>query len=190
MAEIIDIVDENGIPTGETVVREVAHEQGIRHRTSHVWLLRHREGTLQVLLQKRSPDKDSFPNQWDISSAGHIPAGDDWKESAIRELSEELGLTVDENNLIDAGLYRISADDVFHGKSFHDRQVSRIFLLFSDLDESAFKIQKEELSEIRWFDLDAVIADVRIGKSGECLEADELEIVRERANLYYGNNLV
>ena len=39
MAEIIDIVDENGIPTGETVAREVAHEQGIRHRTSHVWLM-------------------------------------------------------------------------------------------------------------------------------------------------------
>ena len=184
MAEVLDIVDENGIPTGETVAREVAHSQGIRHRTSHVWLLRRHEGILQVLLQKRSPDKDSFPNQWDISSAGHIPAGDDWKESAIRELSEELGLTVDEDDLIDAGLYRISADDVFHGKPFCDRQVSRIFLQFCDLEENAFKIQKEELSEVRWFDLDAVIADVRAGQMGECLEADELEIVRDRAKLY------
>jgi isopentenyldiphosphate isomerase len=29
---------------------------------------------LQVLLQKRSPDKDSYPGCLDISCAGHIPA--------------------------------------------------------------------------------------------------------------------
>ena len=34
MAEYLDIVDENGIPTGETVERETAHAKGIRHRTA------------------------------------------------------------------------------------------------------------------------------------------------------------
>ena len=34
--EILDIVDENGNPTGETVERTVAHKTGVRHRTSHV----------------------------------------------------------------------------------------------------------------------------------------------------------
>lgn len=33
MAEYLDIVDENGIPTGETVERETAHAKGFRHRT-------------------------------------------------------------------------------------------------------------------------------------------------------------
>lgn len=37
--ELLDIVDENGCPTGETVERETAHRKGIRHRTSHVWLV-------------------------------------------------------------------------------------------------------------------------------------------------------
>ena len=40
--ELLDVVDENGIPTGETVERSIAHAKGIRHRTSHVWLLRRR----------------------------------------------------------------------------------------------------------------------------------------------------
>ena len=40
MAEILDIVDEQGRPTGQTVPRAVAHAEGIRHRTSHVWILR------------------------------------------------------------------------------------------------------------------------------------------------------
>ena len=32
MAEYLDIVDENGIPTGETVERETTHAKGFRHR--------------------------------------------------------------------------------------------------------------------------------------------------------------
>ena len=83
--EIFDIVDENGVPTGETVCRNDAHTKGIWHRTSHVWILRKHDDIVQVLLQKRCESKDSFPGCYDISSAGHIPAGCGHEESAIRE---------------------------------------------------------------------------------------------------------
>jgi len=91
--ELLDIVDEDGLPTGETVERELAHRNGIRHRTSHVWILRKQNNTIQVLLQKRSKNKDSYPGCYDISSAGHIPCGEDYINSALRELQEELGIT-------------------------------------------------------------------------------------------------
>ena len=55
--ELLDIVDEKGNPTGETVPREVAHREGIRHRTAHVWIFRRRGGVVQILLQKRSDNK-------------------------------------------------------------------------------------------------------------------------------------
>ena len=32
--EILDVVDETGAPTGETVERTEAHREGVRHRTS------------------------------------------------------------------------------------------------------------------------------------------------------------
>ena len=51
--EYLDIVDENGVPTGKTAERTAAHKQGLRHRTSHVWILRERAGKVEVLLQKR-----------------------------------------------------------------------------------------------------------------------------------------
>ncbi|WP_331496835.1 hypothetical protein [Roseburia hominis] len=73
--ELLDIVDEKGNPTGETVPREVAHREGIRHRTAHVWIFRRRGGVVQILLQKRSDNKDSDPGCYDISSAGHILRG-------------------------------------------------------------------------------------------------------------------
>ena len=52
--ELLDLVDENGVPTGEVKERELVHRDGDRHRTSHVWLFRQRNGRWQVLLQKRS----------------------------------------------------------------------------------------------------------------------------------------
>ena len=59
--EYFDVCNEQGEPTGETVSREIAHRDGILHRTSHVWILREKAGKKQVLLQKRSKQKDSYP---------------------------------------------------------------------------------------------------------------------------------
>ena len=89
--EWLDVVDKNGEPTGEVVERSKAHREGIWHRTSHVWLVRKKNGRIEVLVQKRSADKDAYPGCYDTSSAGHIPVGCSYEESAIRELKEELG---------------------------------------------------------------------------------------------------
>ena len=37
--EFFDIVDEKGIPTGETIERIQAHKKGVRHRTAHIWIV-------------------------------------------------------------------------------------------------------------------------------------------------------
>ena len=65
--EFFDICDERGLPTGEVVERSVAHSKGILHRTAHVWIIKKVDGRWQVLLQKRSKDKDSYPGQFDTS---------------------------------------------------------------------------------------------------------------------------
>ena len=59
--EYLDIVDEEGNPTGKTVDRELAHKDGILHRTAHVWVVRKSTDGYEILLQKRSMEKDSFP---------------------------------------------------------------------------------------------------------------------------------
>ena len=52
--EYLDIVDENGQPTGEIVSRDAAHREGVRHRTAHVWVVRKTDTGYDILLQKRS----------------------------------------------------------------------------------------------------------------------------------------
>ncbi len=176
--EILDIVDTHGIPTGETVDREIAHAKGIRHRTSHVWLARKKNGNVQILLQKRSANKDSHPSCYDISSAGHIPAGVDFIPSAVREMQEELGVTIAPEQLIFCGQRVFQADCIFHGKPFRDNQVSNIYLVWMDLDENAFTIQTSELSEVRWMDFETCCQAVRDNTIPHCIYLEELEILR------------
>jgi|AntRauTorckE6833_2_1112554.scaffolds.fasta_scaffold13652_3 isopentenyldiphosphate isomerase len=49
----------------------------------------------ELALQLRAADDDSFPSHWDISAGGGIDEGEDNKESAERELQEELGVVGD-----------------------------------------------------------------------------------------------
>lgn len=176
--EILDVVNENGIPTGKTVERNYAHKHGILHRTSHVWILRVKNNRLQVLLQQRSFNKDSFPGMYDISSAGHIPAGADFKESAIRELEEELGVKADESDLIECGTRRFEFEREFKGNYFHDNQVSKIFYLYLDQDE--FKIQKSELEGTLWIDFETCLKKVKENSFPHCIVPSELKMVLDK----------
>ena len=176
--EILDIVDEEGKPTGKVIEREEAHRKGILHRTSHVWLLRKKNDKVQILLQKRSHNKDSYPDCYDISSAGHIPAGVDFIPSALRELKEELGCNVDEDDLIYCGTRRLHFEEVFHGQPFLDNQVSNVYVLWLDREEKDFILQKEEVSEVKWFDFDDCFNKVKNDLIKHCIYLEELEIVK------------
>lgn len=178
--EILDIVDENGVPTGEQVNREKAHELGIRHRTSHVWLVRKKSGRTQILLQKRSESKDSYPGCYDISSAGHIPAGVDFIPSALRELKEELGCEVMPEQLIYCGQRCFEFQQIFHGKPFHDNQVSNVYALWIDLEPEAFTLQTEEVSEVKWFDFEDCVRKVEQNLIPHCIFQEELEMVGKK----------
>ena len=179
MKEFLDIVDENGQPTGEIIDRETAHAKGILHRTSHVWLARRKNGNIQILLQKRAKHKSSFPGCYDISSAGHIPAGDSYEISALRELEEELGVQAEEKDLIYCGDRKVVWDDVFFGKPFHDRQISRVFLLWLDRDESEFTLQEAEVDGVLWVDFDQCYAGVQNDQFENCIVLEELEILQK-----------
>lgn len=178
--ELLDIVDENGIPTGEIVERAFAHKNGIRHRTAHVWILRKRGTGVEVLLQKRSAIKDSFPGCYDISSAGHIPAGVDFIPSAIRELKEELGLEAAPEELIYRGQRSIYYEREFRGETFVDNQVFNVYCLWRDIEPEDCMLQEEEVEEVRWMNLEECKKRVAEGSLPNCMILEELEMLVEK----------
>ena len=177
MSEIFDIVDEKGIPTGKTIDRETAHKEGILHRTAHLWLMRKRETGVEILVQKRSRNKDSYPGCYDISSAGHIPAGVNFKPSAIRELREELGLDAMEEELLYCGTRRIRGEKEFHGKIFRDNQVSNVYCIWRDVEPATLTLQEEEVEEVKWISLAMCKKHVEEGNPEYCIKLEELNML-------------
>ena len=177
--EIFDICDENGIPTGKTVERNVAHREGILHRTAHTWLVRETDGRMQILLQQRSFQKDSFPGMFDTSSAGHIRAGDEPLGSAVRELKEELGIKAEPSQFTFVDTFRIQYQKEFHGSLFKDNEVAFLFVLDTAVRIEDIKVQKEEVEGVRWFDFDEVYNECKIGiRDRFCVPLEGLEVLK------------
>lgn len=175
------MVDEDGEPVGTVVERAEAHARGVLHRTSHVWVLRRRGGAVEVLLQLRAAAKESYPERYDVSSAGHIPAGAGYVDSALRELREELGLEAAPAEIVPCGVRRIRRRERFGGREFVDNQVSRIFLLWRDVAETEVRFQQSEIDGVRWMPLDECIEAVRGGAIPSCIDLEELAMVEAAA---------
>ena len=85
--------------------------------------------------RKRSACKDSNPGCWDISSAGHVEAGNDYLPAALRELSEEIGIRARAEELHFVGMRRARFEDVFYGRPFRDNELSAIYIYREPVDE-------------------------------------------------------
>jgi len=178
--ELFDICDENGDPTGQARERGLVHHYGTPHRTAHVWIGRKNpDGSADILLQKRSENKDSFPGCYDISSAGHIPAGCDWVESALRELEEELGIRAYPEELEYIGESRSVKDTEFRGKPFRDHEISRVYLYRRPINEKELRLQKEEVEAVRWISLADCIQAVEQNTIPNCINLQELWLLKQ-----------
>lgn len=144
MSEVpIQIVDENDKPLRGATKRE-AQEKGLWHRIVKI-LLRDQDGN--VLLQHRGEAVLS-PGKWDFSTAGHVDQGEDYLDAALRELAEEIGV-------VDITLHKI--DSSKYEKTDEDGLIFRRFAVtyVGQIDHNyAFKLDPEEVAEIKWFTFD------------------------------------
>ncbi len=180
--EYLEIFDENGNPTGKSVSRSKAHSEGVLHGASHTYIYRIVNGNVQMLLQRRSFNKDSFPGQLDISSAGHVEAGMDFRTTAVKELQEELGITVSPEELEEAFFQRYSSVDEFRGETFNNQEVNMIYLLERDLNIGDLTPQPEEVEEFIWMDLNEIQKRMQAKDKEFCLIEKEFDQVVDKIN--------
>ncbi|MDQ6852716.1 MAG: NUDIX domain-containing protein [Actinomycetota bacterium] len=87
--EVVDVVDEDDRVIGRAI-REEIPVKGLRHRLACV-VVRNSAG--QIYVHRRTSIMDVFPDMYDMMVAGHVKAGETYEESALRELTEELGIS-------------------------------------------------------------------------------------------------
>ncbi|MBN4070702.1 NUDIX domain-containing protein [Olleya sp. AH-315-F22] len=143
--EYLDILDEVGKPTGKTCLKLEAHKRGYFHPTVHVWFYT-KKG--EILLQKRGSKKQTFPNFWDVSVAGHVLAGEAIEDAALREVKEEIGIEINKSQLTKIDVRK---NVNLHPNGVKDCEFQHVFLVELNLPFGKLKMQKEEVDDLRLF---------------------------------------
>jgi len=87
--ELFDVVDADDRVL-EQLPRSVVHARKLLHRAANIFVFNSRG---ELLLQYRAATKDEYPLTYTSSASGHLSAGEDYAESARREMQEEIGIT-------------------------------------------------------------------------------------------------
>ena len=182
-AEYFDIRNEKGEITGEVKERSLVHRDGDLHGTVHIWVVRETAGSYDVLLQKRSSHKDSFPDCYDISSAGHVEAGCDYLESALRELKEELGIEASAQDLEYFGMHEGYVETEFYGKPFKNHEISAMYLYRKPVTIEALNLHQEEVSSVMFMDYYICEERMKDGALKHCIYPDEFAMLGEKLGL-------
>lgn len=176
MAEYFDIRTPEGKLTGVVKERNAVHRDGDWHGASHIWIWRKdAAGEVELILQLRAPQKDSYPDCYDISSAGHLDAGEDYLTGAVRELSEELGIDAKPEEMQFIGWMTEDASEVFNGRPFINREVDALYLYHCSKEPEEFVLQPDEVSKVIWMKADDIMVQAESGSLKHCLRLDEVK---------------
>jgi len=117
------------------------------YRCSALWIT---NSDNKILLAKRSLNKEHNPGKWGPAVAGTNDQGETYEQNMVKEAKEEIGL--DNLNLIECPKLREK------GKYNHFTQW---FIANVDKNINEFKIQKEEVDQIKWFEKQELLEEIK-----------------------------
>ncbi len=170
--EYWDVCDRTGRKLGYTKRSDEEFLDGEYHLSASVWIADSRG---RLLIQKRSVSKRNGASLWSITG-GKVRAGECSIEACVREVKEELGFALDEQDI--RFLYRSIGSDIL----FDD------YIIIRDLPIEKAHLEVSEVSEIRWADLDEIRTLCHNGKF-MYNNISDLVVVRNYLDNYFSGKL-
>ncbi len=148
--ELIDILDEEGNKTGKTATIGQLHKEGQWHKVVGMIVY---DFDKNILMQQRALKEKSDPGKWDIAGAGHINSEETEIEGIIRELKEEIGLHLREDQI----KFFMSYKKEVTKKDVNKKHLEDIFIAQIDSKKNhTFTLQKEEVEQVKWLKVEEV----------------------------------
>ena len=144
--ELLDVYDNNGNRTGRVVERGNKNEifNDNEHIAVSIIFIENSKG--EFLIQKTTKKETEFS-----STGGHIDHGEEPYEVIIREVNEELGLDISNDNVVSLG-YRLL-----------DFPLRFLYYLKKDVDVNSLKIQKSEVEYVKYMSTDEILELINKG---------------------------
>ena len=136
--ELIDLYDSKRNNLNKTWERqsEVEPPKGEYKLNVHTWIINDNN---QLLIQKRGATVRRHPNKWNFTG-GAVDTGEKSIDGAKREVQEELGIDIDDLELLISFRREHDFVDVWVGKS--------------NVELSKLNVSKREVHEVRWVSID------------------------------------
>lgn len=173
--EFLNIIGENERITHLSKPRSLVHRDGDLHPTAHLWIVKRKDMGIFVLLQKRASEKKIYPACYDVSAAGHVSQGTEFRATAVKEAYEELGLEIPENKLENIGSHKSS----YSNGEINDNEMSVVYIYRENVDVDKLILQKSEVSEVCWAEIDEIIAAMKNENFPNCISIDELAMIKK-----------
>lgn len=138
--EYLDIVTEDNRIIDKALRCECHGNPRLIHRAAHILIF---NSAGQLLLQKRSMNKDIQPGKWDTSVGGHVGSGESYEEAAYRELEEELGIK------------NVNLDYLYDYKMRNEIESENIRSYFCRFD-GCIDFNKDEIDETRFWEIEEI----------------------------------
>jgi len=132
-----DIYSREGVFQNRSVPKGAQLTPGEYHIAAEAWIVSSRG---ELLIQKRGARCEILPGIWCLT-AGRVVAGETSRQGCAREVREELGLPVREEDIL--SLRRIVRDDGSH-------HIWDVFLIRSDADIGVLALQEDEVAAAKW----------------------------------------
>ena len=142
--ELIDVYDENNNFLNYSADRDEIHKKKLWHRHVSAWVM-NQEG--KVLLQQRSFNKKKNPGKW-AKTGGHVDAGETCDEAMKREVFEEIGIILDNDNFINF--------EVIKRHSPKENYYIYNYIIFTDLKEKDFTLDEEEVAKVKYYTIEEI----------------------------------
>jgi isopentenyl-diphosphate delta-isomerase type 1 len=140
MEELFPLVDNNGRVTGFASRKECHSGSKKLHPVVHLHVFNNKS---ELLLQKRSKNKDIQPGKWDTSVGGHVDYGETIEEALYREVNEELGIT--------------SFIPEFIGSYIFESEIEKeMVYAYRTICESPINFDPNEIDEVRFWTINEI----------------------------------
>ena len=138
--ELWDIYTYDRVKTRRTHQRGAMMQPGEYHLVADMWIMNSKG---EVLVQQRSLNKESAPGKWSCTG-GSVTAGEESYTCMQREMEEELGVAPDLSNT------RLAFS--CHGHY----SIKDVYLIRQDIPMEAFRLQAEEVQQVKWVPLETL----------------------------------
>ena len=131
--ELVDVLNKQKEFTGEVTDKHKV-PAGCYRLSVHIWIINDKG---ELLLQQRLSTAHKFPNAWS-NTGGAVKTGESSIDGAIRELKEELGISVAKEELEFIASYK------------RPRDYADVWLLNKNIDINDIVMAEDEVQAVKW----------------------------------------